>query len=338
MVPATLPVVGLLAVGLAIPSFFSVNIVNEASIVLVAVVGSLALQMLTGMAGQLSLGSAALLAVGAFTVGIGSNAAPGLPFVVLLLLAGLVGAAVGFVVGLPALRLRGLYLIIATLALHYIVLFVLQGVQERGVGVVGYLIRRPVFFADDIRWYYLLLVVAVLVTLIVAGFKTSATGRAWLMMAQNEIAAEALGINIRNMKLQAFVLSSFLTAFLGGLVAYTVGDVTYESFPLSIAISYVACMIIAGLGSTSATWLGAAFVVWIPLWVTRVLTGVGQVQNASLNAQVGVLIFGVAIIFFMMFVPGGLHAIIAAAWRRLVLLFNFLRRRARSADPAEKPA
>ena len=240
------------------------------------------------------------------------------------------GAAVGVLVGLPALRLRGLYLIIATLALHYIVIFVLQGVQERGVGVVGYIIRRPDFFADDTRWYYLLLIVAVLVTLLTAGYKTSATGRAWLMMAQNEIAAEALGIDVRNMKLQAFVLSSFLTAFLGGLVAYTIGVVTYESFPLSIAVSYVACMIIAGLGSTSATWLGAAFVVWIPLWVTRLLGGLGGVQNASLNAQVGVLIFGVAIIFFMMFAPGGLHAIVASAWKRLTPIWNGLWIRARS--------
>lgn len=317
---AALPMLALAAVGLLIPSVFPLGIVNEAAVVLLAVGAALGLQMLTGLAGQLSLGSAALMAVGAFTVGVTTTLAPGIPFVVLPLLAGIVGAAVGFLVGLPALRLRGFYLIIATLALHYIVLFVLQAVQESGPGVVGYIIQRPDIVANDVRWYYLLLAVALAMTILTAGYKASATGRSWQMMAHNEIAAEAIGIDIRLMKLQAFVLSSFLTALVGGLGAYTIGVVTYESYPLGLAISYIAAIIIAGLGTTAATWLGAAFVVWIPLWVTRLLGDFGSVQNASLNAQIGVLIFGVSIIGFMMFAPGGLNALIATAWRRVTAL------------------
>ena len=313
---AALPMLALAAIGISIPSVFPIGIVNEAAVVLLAVGAALGLQMLTGLAGQLSLGSAALMAVGAFTVGVTSSLAPGIPFVILPLWAGIVGAAVGFLVGLPALRLRGFYLIIATLALHYIVLFVLQRIQESGPGVVGYIIQRPDLVADDVRWYYVLLAVALALTVLTAGYKASATGRAWQMMAHNEIAAEAIGIDIRRMKLQVFVLSSFLTALIGGLGAYTIGVVTYESYPLGLAISYIASIIIAGLGTTAATWLGAAFVVWIPLWVTRLLGAYGSVQNASVNAQIGVLIFGISIIGFMMFAPGGLNALIATAWRR----------------------
>ena len=316
LLPELLPLAILAGVAALIPVTFSIGIVNEAGVVLIAVLAALALQILTGLAGQLSVGSAALMAVGAFTVGVTARIAPGMPFPVLLVGAGLAGAAVGLIVGVPAMRVRGFYLLIATLALHYIVLFILQGVQERGPGVVGYIIIRPSAFVDDIPWYYFVLAITVVATLLTAGYKRSATGRAWLMMAQNEIAAEALGIDVRAMKVQAFVISSFITSFAGGLVAYNIGVVNYESFPLSVAITYIAAKIIAGLGSTSATWLGAAFVVWIPLFVTRLLGQAGGAQNANLNAQIGVLIFGVAIIAFMMFVPGGLHGVLAGLLRR----------------------
>lgn len=314
------PLALLAAAAALIPLIFPIGIVNEAGVVLIAVLAALALQILTGMAGQLSVGSAALMAVGAFTVGITSRAAPGMPFPLLLLEAGIAGAIVGLIVGVPAMRVRGFYLLIATLALHYIVLFVLQIVQERGPGVVGYIIARPGPFVDDTPWYYFVLVVTVVATVLTAGYKRSPTGRAWLMMAQNEIAAEALGIDVRAMKVQAFLISSFLTAFAGGLVAYNIGVVNYESFPLSLAITYIAAKIIAGLGSTWATWLGAAFVVWIPLFVTRFLGGVGGAQNANLNAQIGVVIFGVAIIAFMMFAPGGLHGMLVGGARRFSVL------------------
>jgi branched-chain amino acid transport system permease protein len=307
-----LPIAIIALVAIFIPLVFTRGIVNEASVVLVAIVATLALQILTGFAGQLSLGSAALMAVGAFTVGMTNQAVPGIPFFVLILWAGFVGAIVGFLVGLPALRVRGLYLIIATLALHYIVIFMLQQIQQDGPGVVGYIVFRPDLLADDTSWYYLMLVVALVITLITAGFKVSETGRAWQMMAHNENAAIAIGINVRNMKLKAFVISSFVTSLLGGLLAYTIGVVTYETFTLGLAISYIAAMIIAGIGSTAATWLGAAFVVWIPLWVNRFLGTFGDAQNASLNAQVGVLIFGAAIVLFMMFLPGGLNAVIVS--------------------------
>ena len=311
------PLAGLAVAAALIPLAFPIGIVNEAGVVLIAVLAALALQVLTGMAGQLSVGSAALMAVGAFTVGITSRAAPGMPFPVLLLESGLAGAIVGLVVGVPAMRVRGFYLLIATLALHYIVLFILQIVQERGPGVVGYIIIRPGPFVDDVPWYYLVLALTVIATVLTAGYKRSPTGRAWLMMAQNEIAAEALGIDVRAMKVQAFLISSFLTAFAGGLVAYNIGVVNYESFPLGLAITYIAAKIISGLGSTWATWLGAAFVVWIPLSVTRFLGGVGGAQNANLNAQIGVVIFGVAIIAFMMFAPGGLHGMLVGGARRV---------------------
>lgn len=312
-----LPILLLAAVGLVIPMIFARGIVNEAAVVLIAVVAALGLQILTGFAGQLSLGSAALMAVGAFTVGMTNQALPGIPFFVLILWAGVMGAVVGFLVGLPALRVRGLYLIVATLALHYIVIFVLQHIQQNGPGVVGYIVSRPDSLAGDTSWYYLLLAVALVVTLITAGYKVSATGRAWQMMAHSENAAVAIGINVRAMKLKAFVLSSFLAGLLGGLLAYTIGVVTYETFPLTLAINYIAAIIIAGLGSTWATWLGAAFVIWIPLWVNRLLGTFGDTQNASLNAQMGVAIFGVTIILFMMFLPGGLNSLISNAFARI---------------------
>lgn len=305
--------IALAGIGLLIPELFTHRTVNQGTVVLTAVMAALALQLLTGFAGQLSIGSGALMGIGAFTVAITKELAPSVPFAVLLLCAGAAGAIVGLIVGLPALRIRGFYLIIATLALHYIVIYILQDVQTRDAGAVGYFVHRPAFIADDVRWYYFILVAALVVTLLTAGFKLSGTGRAWQMITHNEIAAEGLGVDIRRMKLQAFVLSSFVTAIVGALVGYTVGVVTYDAFRLDMAIQYIAIIIIAGLGSTSATWLGAAFVIWIPLWLTDLLTGVSS--DINLRAKSGTLLYGAAIVLFMMFVPGGLNGIVLRAAR-----------------------
>jgi branched-chain amino acid transport system permease protein len=292
-----------------IPVFFSVFIINEATTVLIAVGASLCLQILTGLAGQLSLGSAALLASGAFTSGILYYALPGTPFLLIIFFSGLFGALVGLVVGLTALRVRGLYLIIATLALQYIVIFYAQQIQQNGPGVVGYLLQRPKIIASDTKWYYFILGFALLCTFITVGYKHSPVGRAWLMTSHNEIVAEGIGLNTRGLKLQAFVLTSFVTAILGALLGYTIGVVTYESFGLNLSILYISIIIISGIGSTSATWLGAVFVVWLPLWISRILEKFGSAQNASLNAQVGVLFFGVSIILIMLFLPGGIASV-----------------------------
>lgn len=319
----SLSLLAITLVACLIPVIFSTFIVNEATVVLIAVIASLCLQILTGFAGQLSLGSAALIATGAFTVGIITREFQNVPFPLLILIAGLVGGIIGLIVGLIALRVRGLYLIIATLALHYIVIFLAQKIQQNGPGVIGFLLDRPKIIHNDVRWYYVILAIALVTTFITAGYKYSSTGRAWLMTAHNEIVAEGIGIDTRLMKLQAFVLTSFITSVLGAMYAFTIGVVTYESFSLNLSIIYISIIIIAGLGSTWATWLGAVFVVWLPLWISRILATVGTAQNASLNAQVGVVFFGVAIVLIMIFIPGGLNSILKTLFARVRKLGTF---------------
>lgn len=306
---------------LVLPLVASPFQLDLAAQVFLAIVGAVSLMLLTGYAGQVSLGHAGLLAAGAFTVGILFKELSA-PFWVTLPAAGLVGALLGVVFGLPSLRLRGLYLAVSTLALHFVVVY-LGGEYETKRGFsTGVVIDPPQVLGHQITsptiWYYLLLAAAAGALLVAINLLRSRTGRAWRAIRSNETVAEALGIEVARAKLTAFVVSSSITAVGGALFAYYRGFVSVEAFSLFLSIQYVAMIIIGGMGSLLGAVLGAVLVTLLPYAIEslmRMLPGASAL--AGVVFAVNYAAFGVVMILFLVFEPLGLVGI----WRRIQAWF-----------------
>ena len=289
--------------------------------VFLACVGSLSLMLLTGYAGLISLGHAGLMAAGAFTVGILFRETDA-PFWITLPAAALVGGVLGIIFGLPSLRLRGLYLAVSTLALHFVVVYLGGEYETRRGFSTGIMIDPPqlagISISDGRAWYYILLAAAVLTLLLCLNLLRARTGRAWRAIRAHETVAEALGIGIAGYKRLAFVISSAITAVAGALFAYYRGFVSVEAFSLFLTIQYVAMIIIGGMGSLVGALLGAAFVTVFPYVIeTGLLALPGAQRYAGVLFAVNYAAFGLVMILFLMLEPLGLVGI----WHRVQSYF-----------------
>jgi branched-chain amino acid transport system permease protein len=311
-----------LLVGLvAFPFLASPFLLDLANQVFLASVGALALMLLTGYAGQVSLGHAGLLAAGAFTAGILFKEVEA-PFLLTLPAAALVGALLGVIFGLPSLRLRGLYLAVGTLALHFFVVYLGGEYETRRGYSTGIVIDPPavggVAVTSGLAWYFILGVAAAGTLLLCLNLLRSGTGRAWAAIRANETVAEALGIGVAAHKLLAFVVSSSLTAVAGALFAYYRGFVSVEAFSLFLSIQYVAMIIIGGMGSLLGAILGAVFVTLFPYAIEAGVRALpGAQRYAGLLFAVNYAAFGVVMILFLVLEPLGLVGI----WRRVQTYF-----------------
>jgi len=297
--------------------------------VLLGSIGAVALMLLTGYAGQISLGHAGLLAAGAFTGGVLFKEL-GAPFWVTLPAAALVGAGLGVAFGLPSLRLRGLYLAVSTLALHFIVIHAGAEYETRRGFSTGIVIDPPRIgdwvLRDARAWYFVLLAFAVANLLFSLNLLRARTGRAWRAVRGREAVAEALGISVRRAKLAAFVVSSAITAVAGCLFAYYRGFVSVEAFSLCLTIQYVAMIIIGGMASLLGAILGTAFVTVFPYAIEAAMRLLGLADRlSSVVFAVNYAAFGLVMILFLVLEPQGLVGI----WRRIqdwFLLWPFKQR------------
>ena len=304
----------------AFPFLASPFALDLACQVFLASIGALSLMLLTGYAGQISLGHAGLLAAGAFTTGILAREIAA-PFWITLPASAVTGIVLGFVFGLPSLRLRGLYLAVSTLALHFVVIY-LGGEYETKRGFsTGIVIEPPSLAGIKLGgrgWYFVLLLAAVAALLICINLLRSRSGRAWRAIHVRETVAEALGISIARYKLLAFVISSSMTSVAGCLFAYYRGFVSVEAFDLFVAIQYVAMIIIGGMGSLLGALLGAMFVTVFPYLIEALLRLLPNAQKLAGDIfAVNYAAFGVVMILFLVFEPLGLVGI----WRRLQSYF-----------------
>jgi branched-chain amino acid transport system permease protein len=284
---------------------------------LIAIIGALALNLLMGTTGQISLGHAGFIAAGAFTAASMVTHLQA-PFVVTLAAAAVVGAVLGVLVGVPALRLKGLYLAVSTLAAHFVITVGLGQYQAAISYGSGFSLTAPSLIVFDIsserRWYFLLLLTALLVLLLNLNWLRSAFGRAWMAIHHKDVAAEALGVNVHLYKLLAFSASTSLTCFAGALWAWHTGFVSVEAFDFHMLIQYLAIVIIGGLGSVLGTILGAIFVMLLPHLIssavekTPILKGLG---TQIFELQIG--LFGVIMLLFLILEPRGL----AGIWMRI---------------------
>jgi branched-chain amino acid transport system permease protein len=289
-----------------------------------ACIGALGLMMLTGFCGQISLGHAAFLAIGGFTTVI-LTVHLKMPFIVVVPVAAVAGAVVGFIVGLPSLRFRGVYLAISTLAMHYAIMFLCTVYQAKfgASATAGITIADPAFGSFRLRgvfaWYYFLLVLVTFITIGCVNVVRTRVGRAWMAIRDRDIAAEALGINLTRYKLSAFMLSATLASVSGSLMAYYSNVVTVEGYTLDLAVIYVAMIIVGGMGSIMGALMGAVFITLLPYGIEHLfeyLPRAWRFGSTVFGIQVGAV--GVCIILFLLFEPKGL----AEIWRRVETYFD----------------
>jgi len=292
-----------------------------ACLVAINIVSTTGLNILTGYTGLVSLGQAAFMGLGAYTVAV-LQTRWGLPFIVNLLAGGLVAMAGGVIVGLPSLRVKGLYLAIATIAASFIAHFLFANLTITG-GTAGLALAPAsllgVALDTSFKFYWVALAVTVLTLLGAANLFRSRIGRAFIAIRDRDISAEVLGIALLRYKLLSFGLSSFYAGLAGGLWAYFFRVVTPESFPLTLSIFFLAAVIVGGAGSILGGILGAAFMTMVPELLKLVVSWLpGGVELAVFLSPVRLIVFGALIVGFLIFEPLGL----AEMWRRVRRFFH----------------
>lgn len=292
-----------------------------ACLVAINIASTTGLNILTGYTGLVSLGQAAFMGLGAYTVAVLQSRWQ-TPIALNLLAGGLVAMAGGVVVGLPSLRVKGLYLAIATIAASVFAHFLFTHWGAVTGGTRGINLPPGRLFGIELdtsfKLYWLLVPVAGLMLLGAANLFRTRIGRAFIAIRDRDISAAVLGIPLLRYKLLAFGLSSFYAGVAGGLWAYFFRVVTPESFPLLMSIFFLAAIIVGGMGTVLGSVLGAAFMTLVPE-LLKLLVGVLPLNNAAmLLSPVRTVVFGALIVGFLIFEPHGL----AEIWRRTRRFFH----------------
>ncbi len=308
-----------LLVFLVIFPFFADNYyLTLANQIAIAAVGAIGLNILVGFTGQISLGQGAFMAVGAYTAGLLALRL-GLPFWLTLPIASLVTAAVGAVFGIPSLRLKGLYLAIATLAAQQIIEWVITHWDAVTGGVEALVIPTPMLFGipldTQFRFYWVSVIMAGFTALFAINLFRTRVGRAFVAIRDQDIAAGVMGVNVFQFKVLAFAVSSFFVGLSGALTANYTTIISWERFTIETSILFLAMIIIGGLGSVSGSIYGAAFMTLLPAVITNLGRGLGNIVPAigQLIPFIQQAFFGLVIILFLIFEPEGL----AKLWRNV---------------------
>ncbi len=304
-------IVVIVGVLLLVPLFTSNYWVGLLTLCAISAIGAIGLNILTGFTGQISIGVGAFLGVGGYTSAI-ITSTYGLNFWVSLPLAGLITAIVGGIFGLPALRLKGLYLAIATLAAQVIILFIISRWTSVTGGTSGMVLSRPSIgsfsFMSNTSYYYLSIAILLLTVLYATNLLRTRVGRAFLAVRDRDIAAQIMGINLFKYKVLAFAVSSFFVGLAGALLAHYTMIVSPELYSTTVSIEYLAMILIGGLGSVFGSILGAVFITLLPIGLGTAIDLV-TVYFPDLNQLLSAFkefAFGLVIILFLIFEPGGL--------------------------------
>lgn len=334
--PKLFGVLALIAVGLYLPFGVEDQYLHIGALAFAAAVGAIGLNLVTGFAGQVSLGHAFFLAVGAYTAAAlsgdpeGRTLGFGITFMpVWLLAAGLVAGVIGVIVAPIATRLRGLYLAIVTLGLVFLGEHIFKEWQDLtggpGVGRAG---PVPELFGNrlnesgdlltaDQKLYLTMLVLLVIFAIFAKNLVRSKVGRAFSAVRDRDIAAEVIGVSLTRYKVIAFGVSSFYAGCAGAMVYTVVGFFDPTSFTLVLSINYVAMVLIGGAGTISGSIMGAVFITALPRLTQELPTVVPFISTdptASINTlNAAVVLYGLLIIVFLIFEPRGLFGI----WLRI---------------------
>jgi branched-chain amino acid transport system permease protein len=284
----------------------------------IAIIGALGLNILVGYTGQISIGHAAFLAVGAYATAI-LEARLGLPFYLAIPAAAALTSLFGLVFGIPSLRLKGLYLAIATLAAHFITTYAIVHWESMTNGVLGMNVPVATVFGapldSDARIFYVIFALVVPAAWFTKNLFRTKVGRAFIAIRDRDVAAGVMGVNLYRYKLLAFLVSSFYAGVAGGLMAHHSRILFPDAFTLLVAIDYLAMIIIGGMGSILGSIFGAIFMTVLPEVLKLGATSATGVypQAFGLIASTRDIVFGLAVIFFLMYEPQGL----ARIWQRV---------------------
>jgi branched-chain amino acid transport system permease protein len=324
---AVILVVGFVVVPLIADQYWLSAILTPLLIFSLAALG---LNILTGYAGQLSLGTAGFMAVGAFAAYNFMLRVPGMPILVAFALGGVCAALVGIVFGLPSLRIKGFYLAVATLASQFFIVWVLTKfswfsndsasgvISAQKVEILGYTFDTPV------SNYLLVASIVAVLALAAKNMARSSIGRAWQAVRDMDVAAEVIGIPMMRTKLMAFAISSFYCGVAGALYAFAyLGTVEPEGFNLDLSFRILFMVIIGGVGSILGSFLGATFIVLLPIFLNSLAGPLEHMLGISLPpglmSNLELMVFGALIIFFLIVEPHGLNQMWRIAKEKLRL-------------------
>lgn len=278
------------------------------SAVAISAIGALALNVLIGYCGQITFAQGALIGVGAYAAGVLGNAGWG---GFSLLSSGVCGALASLLIGLPALRLRGLYFAISTLAAQFILVYLFKILQPVTNGVSGLVVKPLVLFgrpvASDQEYAVICMSILFASWLVIARVMKTNVGRAFLVVRESELLARGMGIDVSRTKVQAFLLSGFLAGLCGGLLAYTSRLADPEAYEIALSIDQIAMIIVGGLGSLGGAIVGAVFVTLLPEAIERLGELLPMADYVSAFREMA---FGVLIILFLLLEPRGLVALV----------------------------
>jgi branched-chain amino acid transport system permease protein len=315
---------GVLLVSLALFPFMAGEyLLYMANITGIAIVAALGLNILTGATGQISLGHAAFVGIGAYASAVLTNRF-GLPLLLCLPLAGLASAFFGVLVGAPSMRMKGLYLCITTLAAQVIFEFFFVHWESLTGGIRGLNVPSPSIFGLDVGsefgFYWVTLIVVIIAATMSRNIFRTRVGRAFIAIRDRDISAELMGINLFRYKLYAFAVSSFLAGVAGCLWVNHLKSITPEHFPLHESIRYLAMIIVGGLGNILGAIYGAIFMTLIPEVLSAVLKFFEGYfpQAMSYLYPLQTIVFGFLIVLFLVFEPHGL----AEMWCRVKAYFR----------------
>lgn len=282
----------------------------------IAGIGAMALNVVVGFGGQISFVHGALLGVGAYTAGNIGNA--GYDGVLALLGAAVAGALVSALTGLPALRLRGLYFGIATLAAQFILEYLFKTLDPLTHGVSGLTIKPLMLLGHKLASDQSAAAVAVLllgaVWIGLDRAMRGQLGRALRVLRESEIVARGMGIDVPRVKLSAFLLTGATAGLAGGLLGFTSRLANPEAFDLALSTDYLAMIILGGLGSLGGSLVGAVFVALLPEAIQRLGEAAGLADSVAAFRE---LAFGVLIVLFLVLEPRGLASLLARLRRRV---------------------
>jgi len=282
-----------------------------ANLIGITIIAATGLNILTGYCGQLSIGHAGFIAVGAYTSAVLTNRFE-LPFLVGLISAGLIAGLIGMIFGIPSLRVKGFYLAISTIAAQFIIIWVLNHWTSITGGFNGISVPPAsiggITFISQASQFYLIMVIMIMVIFFAKNLARTRPGRAFVAVRDNDLAAEVMGIDLFRYKLLAFFIGCFLAGIAGSLLAHWIGFMNTENFTIMDSILYIGMIIIGGLGTVTGPIFGVIFIRMLQQGITLIAP---MLENtfalpAGFTTGLGPMVFGLVIILFLILEPRGL--------------------------------
>jgi len=294
------------------PLWLDKTLLPVANLIGITLIAATGLNILTGYCGQLSIGHAGFIAVGAYTSAVLTNRLE-LPFIAGIIGAGLLSGLVGILFGIPSLRVKGFYLAISTIAAQFIIIWVINHWESVTGGFMGMSVPYPSLggfvFKSESSQYFLIMAFAVACIYFAKNLARTRAGRAFVAIRDNDLAAEVMGINLFRYKLTAFFIGCFMAGIAGSLLAHWTGFLNTEFFSLSDSVLYIGMIIIGGMGTTLGPILGVVFIRLLDQalthWLVPSLEGTG-ILPIGFASGAAPMVFGLAIVLFLILEPRGL--------------------------------